>query len=43
MSNQHPFQAVVLRILSFFEIQIKYFHVDIKNPFPKTKSTFKDI
>ena len=27
-------------MLSFFEIQIQYFHVDIKNPFPMTKSTF---
>ena len=26
-----PMEAVVLRILSFFEIQIQYFHVDIKN------------
>ena len=30
-------------MLSFFEIQIQYFHVDIKNPFFMTKSTFKDI
>ena len=37
------FQTVVLRILSFFEIQIEYFHVGIKNPFHITKSTFKDI
>ena len=33
----------VLRMLSFFEIQIQYFHVGIKNPFPMTKSAFKDI
>ena len=31
------------RILLFFEIQIQYFHVVIKNPFPMTKSTFKGI
>ena len=35
--NQNPFQALVLRILPFFEIQIQYFHVNIKNPFPITK------
>ena len=29
-SNQHPFQTAIQRILSFFEIQIRYFHVDIK-------------
>ena len=29
-------------MLSFFEIQIQYYHVDIENPFPMTKSTFKD-
>ena len=27
-------------MLSFFEIQIQYFHLDIKNPFPRAKSTF---
>ena len=27
-------------MLSSFEIQIQYFHVDIKNPFPMTKSNF---
>ena len=43
MSKQHLFQAVFLRILSFFEIQIQYFHVDIKNPFSMSKNTFKDI
>ena len=42
-SNQHTLQAVVLKILSFFDIQIEYFHVDIKNPFPMIKSTFKGI
>ena len=30
-------------MISFFEIQIQYFHVGIKSPFPMTKSTFKDI
>ena len=30
-------------MLSFFEIQIQYFHVGIKNPIPMTKSTFKYI
>ena len=30
-------------VCTFFEIQIQYFHVGIKNPFPMTKSTFKDI
>ena len=39
-SNQ---QSVVLRILSFFEIQIPYFHVGIKSLFPMRKSTFKNI
>ena len=33
--SQYPFQVVVLRILSSFEIQIQYFHVDINNPFPR--------
>ena len=42
-SNQHLFQAVFLRILSFFEIQIQYFYVDIKKQVPMTKSAFKDI
>ena len=30
-------------MISFFEIQIQYFHVGIKSPFPMTKSTFKGI
>ena len=30
-------------MLSFFEIQIQYFHVGNKNSFPMTKSAFKDI
>ena len=35
--------AGILRILSFFEIQIQYFKVDMKISFPIIKSTFKDI
>ena len=42
-SNQHLFQAVFLRIRSFFEIQIQYFYVDFKKQVPMTKSAFKDI
>ena len=30
-------------MLSFFEIQIQYFDVGIKNQFSMTKSTFRDI
>ena len=30
-------------MLSFFEIQIQYFHMGNKNPFSMTKSAFKDI
>ena len=36
-SSQNP------EILSFFEIQIQYFHVDIKNSFSMIKTTFKYI
>ena len=32
-----------MRILSFFEIQVQYFNVDIKNLLLMTKSTFKNI
>ena len=42
-SNQHLLQAVVLTILSFLEIQIQYFDVDIKSPFTMIISTFKGI
>ena len=42
-SNQHPFQVVVLKILSFFEIQIQYFHMDIKNLFPMSRITVNYI
>ena len=42
-SNKHPFQAVFVRILSYFEIQNQFFHVDIKNPFRMTKNTVKSI
>ena len=35
--------TVVVRTFSLLEIHMQYFHVNIKKPFPMTKSTFKDM
>ena len=39
----HSLAFICLENTFILEIQIQYFHVGIKNPFPVTKNTFRDF